>query len=1044
MFRPSSHNIKRRMVAAIAAVAWIFLISPAGKSMAEEVDRSSRDQPKTLSDIGMELDRLRILDAAQARERLSALETAIDELIKQGIPSEHRAAAFYLSAEIRYELGSFEEAEELFDKAVNKDKRRHFVDDAAFLAILSMEANGRDEEAAKEWNQWIKKYGDGPLLPEALLAKSWNAIRRDSIREAKETLGDLEEKFAFLMKDNRVQLATATIAFAEGRPEQAEILLGGISDNAAATYLTGLCYQAQGQMLKAASFYQKVFERFPESILRDTAILAKANIFLLSKAYKSGVEEFDRVIELAANEDIRAEAELRKAACLFLDGDAEGGTSSLRDVVQRYTGTTFAARAQLLLGEVLVERSMYEEAIFEFNHVLTDYFEHALAASAQYRVGRCLDALGRHNEATSAYQLVVSGYPMAPQAPAAAYLAGAGLLTQNRPQAAIPYFQLVLDRYASDEQRSMIAFSSPDHQELVEASLCLLELSYHRLGDMGQLSGVPHLMLQKMPASNSLWRAYALLIDADALAAQARYDESQAVLQTLIREFPDHDIGISANRLLAWTYAQQGEDELAIETEERMLARYAAKKQTDHLSLAYLHKAHILFNKKEYREAAATYDEFLARYPDHPRRLLALYQAGLSYYRLQQNGDAVDRWELLVSIDSTAEISERAWVRAGDLYFQAEHYEDAKRCYLGLLENFSDSRAAAMGMLRLAQCEYNAGNDRESLKLYSDVIDRFPGTGIAREAKRGTENALYRLGQRADGSEVLAELVEQYPNSTFAADAQFEIAMRHYQAGRFLEAADAFRRVVSRFPGYSSADRAHYLMAESSAKAGSKEDAKTAYEQFLMFFPDSDLRSTVCFRLGSLRFGDEQYMRAAIDFTTVLDDCDSEELKLASLFNLALCRKMLGESEAAQAALENYRSMSSKNDEREAEIAYQLGDIKEKAGNWEAAAEEYELALTSNPSGDLRLELYYRLGLCREQLEDIDGAVKIYSEAISSKNKSDAFRLSSVARCAALYEKKGEYTKAISAYQDLVRHAEDPELVVAAKERVSQLEAIAK
>ena len=1035
------NKTRKLLVFAIAVLGLTCFIGTVDLSSAEENREAESSMPATLTGIGMELDWKRILPMAGRNGSLQDLEQAINELIKEDLPSERRAAAYYLSAEIQYALGEYEAAAELFKKTGKQDKRSHFADDAAFLEIVAMEADGYDEEAAKAWNKWIKKFGDCPLLPEALLAKSWNAIRRDSLREAKETLNSIEARFSFFMEDDRIRLAVATIAYLEGRPAEAQSVIENISDKAAAIYLKGLCYEAQQQMLKAASFYQKVFERFPESTLRDFAVLAKANIFLLSKAYRSAIEEFDRVIKVAANEDVLAEAQLRKAACLFLDGDAEEGTVSLREVVQHNIGTSFAARAQLLLGEVLVSRSMYEEAILEFNHVLTDYFEHSLVASAQYRVGRCLDALGRHNEATSAYQLVVSGYPMAPQAPAAAYLAGAGLLEQNRPHAAIPYFQLVLDRYAVDEERSAIAFVSPEHQELVEASLCLLELSYHQLGDMGQLSGVPHLMLQKMPPSKSLWRAYALLIDADALAAQARFEEAQGVLETLIREFPDHEVGISANRLLAWTYAQQGEDGLAIKTEEHMLARYASRKDSDHLSLAYLHKAHILFNRKEYKEAAATYDDFLQRFSSHPQQFLALYQSGLCYYRLQQNGDAVDRWEKIVEIDPSAEISERAWVRAGDLYFQAEHYEDAKRCYSGLLNNFSDSHASALGMLRLAQCEFNAEQDREALKLYSAVVQRFPGTGIAREAKRGMENSLYRLGQRADGSEVLAELVQQYPNSIFAADAQFEIAMRHYQADQFLEAAEEFRRVVSQFPGYSEADRAHFLMAESSSKGGSKKDAKTAYEQFLMFFPESELQLTVRFRLGSLRFEDEEYMRAAIDFTTVIDEGDSDEMKLASLFNLALCKKMLGEIEAAQTALEEYRKQHPKDDERKAQVAYQLGDIHEKAGRSKEAAKEYESALVSKPSNDLRLELYYRLGACREQLDDIDGAIKVYNKAIASKSKSDAFRLSSVARCAALYEKKGVYKKAISAYKDLVRNAEDPELVVAAKERVSQLEA---
>ncbi len=772
---------------------------------------------------------------------------------------------------------------------------------------------------------------------------------------------------------------------------------------------------------------------------------------------------------MQAHADVVAQAELRRAACVFLDNDLVLGTELLRDVTVAHRGADVAACAQLLLGEVLISQSRHEEAILEFNRVLSDYFEHELAASAQYRVGQCLDALGRHKEATSAYQLVVSGYPLTPQSPAAAYLAGVGLLDENRPQAAAPYFQLVLDRYAGstrgtgdadgvedtgvagstdsaadagDPAESVIVFSSPDRQELVEASLCLLEYAYHLTGDMGQLSGVPHLMLQRMPKSASPWRAYALLIDADALAAQGRYDESQDMLASLIDEFPDHDVAVPANRLLAWTYARQGQDDLAIQTEERMLARYAAERDASHLSSAYLNKAHILFNRKQYEDAANTYDDFLARFPDHPDRLLALYQSGLSHYRLQHTGDAIDRWEELVLDDPSAEIAERAWARAGDVYFQTAHYEDAKRCYQGLLENFGDSHGAALGVLRMAQCDYNAGRDADALAGFSAVGERFPGTAMAREAERGIERALYRLGQREDGTDVLAQLVEDYPTSSFAADAQFEIATRHYEAEAYPQAADAFRRVIRQFPSYSQADRAHFLMADAYSRSGSDADAQLAYEQFLMFFPESEFRATVRFRVASMRFDGGDYMRAAVDFSTVVEEETTPEIAAASLFNLAMCRRMLGQTGDALETLERYRSLYP-NDERAADVAYQLGDIHENAGRTEAAINEYDTALALGP-GELAAELHYRLGTCRETLGDEPGAVAAYKKAIALKDRADPVRLSALARCAALYEKKGEYKKAIAVYRDLVQNAEDPELIVAAKTRVEQLEAAAK
>jgi TolA-binding protein len=1048
----------KKLSPAVLSLTGLIVIFAAKFPVALAGEETETRKKTMLADIGMELDLARIKPAALRPEALEEVAQSMMELMREGVPSEQESAAHFLWGEIRYEMGDLDGAAEYYKKSEKSGRREAHADDAAFAYIAALEAAGRDEEAAREWIKWEKKNHSSSLLPEVLLARAWNALRLDSLSMASGLIDELRTSFPYMIDDQRTKLAAATLYYLDGRPmdalEELKSIKGdapmtgsrgtsvlSINIEAPATYLRALCHEANGEKLQAAAQFQEIVDRHPESTLRDHAMLAKADIFLMSRAYKSAAEEYARVTQLAELLEIRAEAELRRAASVVLDDDAAGGTLLLQETVAHHPGTIVGARAQYLLGEVLLSQSQYEDAILEFNRVLTDYFEHSLAASAQYRVGRCLDALGRQIEATSSYQAVVSGYPLSPESPAAAYLAGVGLLAQKLPLAAAPYFQLVLDRYARDETGGMLVFASTEHQELVEASLCLLELSYHRAGNLGQLSGVPHLMLQKMPPSKSLWRAYALLIDADALAAQARYAEAQTILDQLISEFPRQRIGVSANRLLAWTYAQEGRDDLAMETEAQMLSLYSSYGDAEDMSSAYLNKGHILFNQKKYKDAAATYEEFLQRFPSHPEKQLGLYQAGLSYLRLGRTGNAVDKWEEVVVSDSTSEIAERAWVRAGDLYFQTEHYADAKRCYQGLLDHFSNSRVAAMAMLRLGQCEYNAGNDREALKHFSDLEARFPDSHVASAAKSGIEQSLFRLGQREDGSEVLAELVENYPTSSFAADAQFEIAMRHYEGKRFEEAAEAFRRVVSQFPAYASADRAHFLMAESYGQNGSSREARLAYEQFLMFFPGSELYTTVRFRLGSLRFVENDYMRAAVDFTSVLSASGiSKEMASASLYNLALCRQMMGETEEAQTLLERYRQEYPSGDERAADVAYQLGDIHDKAGQTKLAVTEFAKALAAKPRTDLAVEIHYRIGACREQLSEDDQAINAYRKAMAAGAKDDAFRLSALVRCAALYEKKGSYDKALSAYQDLIRNAKDPELLVAAKERISQLE----
>ena len=994
----------------------------------------------TLQEAGLKFESARLLSDA---DRTAGLEEALritQRAIQHG-PDDEKAAARFLSAEIRCGLGRYGEASDEFRRAEDGFRKTPFADDAAFAAIQAIEAvPGRDVEAAKAWVEWEGRYPQSPLMGEARLSEAWNALRRGDPGAAQKSLAALTASRVWYTTDPRVVLAQATVLYQRGKPAEALAALGPKPSGAPAIYLRALCLRASGSLLRAAASFQDVADRYPDSSLHDDALLAKADAFLQAKDYRSAAEEFARTADRVKDDKVRAEAELRSAGAIYLAGQVDSSLALLRGIVERRAGTDVAARAQFLIGESLFGKKMYAEAIVELNRVLTTYFQHSVAASAQYRVARCLDALGRRGDATGTYQAVVSGYPLEPESPAAAYLAGVGLLSQNKPLAAAPYFQIVLDRYATrSDSTSTLTFASPELAGLVDAALCLLEYTYHKAGDIGQLAGAPHLLLQRMPPSRSPWRAWALLIDADASAASGKYAEAQATLERLTRDFPNQPIGASATKLLAWTYARQGRDSLAVASEEKLVAQFGASGDASVVSGALLDIARYRFNQKRYRDAAMSYDLFLKRFPTHPDRLSARYQAGLCYSRLNRAGDAVDQWEAVVRDSASAPIAEKAWARAGDLYFQAQRYTEAKRCYAGLLEHFASTDGAALATLRLAQCEYNAGNDAAALAGYAKTQEQYPNTPAAREAKRGTELSLYRLGQSAKGTEVLQTLIEKYPSSAFAADAQFQLAKRHYQAKEFPAAAEGFRKVVSQFPGYSAADQAQFLLGDSYVQAGSAPEARLAYEQFLSFFPESDLRSTVEFRLGLMEFESKEYSRAAVAFTRVLEESVSTEMGSASRYNLALCQKLLGQTDEARASLEKFRA-DHPRDSRSADVNFQLGDMDEAAGNMAGAEKNFEAALAASPSKGLEVEAEYRLGRCREALGNPDGALKAYLQASASPERKNPFRVSALTRCAALYESRKSFSKAYDIYLDIARNAQDQELATLAKGRASQLQ----
>jgi hypothetical protein len=158
------------------------------------------------------------------------------------------------------------------------DDKSSFKDDAEFAAIHMKELQGNDKEAAEEWKGWMDRYPQSPLRGEAMLAP-WNALRRGDVTVAAKLLAALSQTQPWLDSDPRVTLAKGTLLFSQGKPVEALAAVGIKTSGPAPSYLRGLCYRAQGAVLQSAASFQEVADRYPDSPLRDPAMLAKADAF---------------------------------------------------------------------------------------------------------------------------------------------------------------------------------------------------------------------------------------------------------------------------------------------------------------------------------------------------------------------------------------------------------------------------------------------------------------------------------------------------------------------------------------------------------------------------------------------------------------------------------------------------------------------------------------------------------------------------------------------------------------------------------------------
>jgi len=157
-------------------------------------------------------------------------------------------------------------------------------------------------------------------------------------------------------------------------------------------------------------------------------------------------------------------------------------------------------------------------------------------------------------------------------------------------------------------------------------------------------------------------------------------------------------------------------------------------------------------------------------------------------------------------------------------------------------------------------------------------------------------------------------------------------------------------------------------------------------------------------------------------------------------YNLALCERQLGDLDQARAELERYRTEFPSGPQG-CQASFQLADLDETAGRLSDAVTGFGRTLGLHPDPALAAETAFRLGRCHEQLGEGTAAIRAYVQAAACPDVDQPYRLSAVARLAALYEVRHETAHALAAYRDLIRNSKDRELTAAASDRVSQLSA---
>jgi TolA-binding protein len=436
-----------------------------------------------------------------------------------------------------------------------------------------------------------------------------------------------------------------------------------------------------------------------------------------------------------------------------------------------------------------------------------------------------------------------------------------------------------------------------------------------------------------------------------ALAKQGKRTESIETLETLLKEFPQHEVAPAAALTLGELLQQFERFDAALLAYKQVTVHYADSPQAPR---AMLQAAALHAKLKQFDEADAIYRQWQTKHANHADWPIALLHWGMLAAEQKQAQLATDRWRQLV-------------------------------------EQFAAHPAAAEAEYQLAlrTCEERKFAD---CRTYLDLLANHPllntpeGTDLAARQHYLTARLSIAEEKWDEVDAPLNELLAHFPQHDLAASAKFWLAEACYRRDEFEKAAAQFALLTEAFKSRDANLSAKVALrhAQSLAQLGKWSDARQLAEAIQRDYADFTEQHEVDYLIGRCFANEAEFTQARKAYSRVVGSPTASKTETAAMAQFMIAETYF-HAERYSDALKAYLRVELlyAYPTWQAVALLQAGKCDEQLNRWQQAAQTYSRLLRVYPNSLVAEEAARRLGQVQgrvAQRKKIDVSTKQFAE----------------------------------------------------------------
>ncbi len=657
-------------------------------------------------------------------ERPDEAVKLLGALAGEQAPADVLGEALYFLGKAHAEAGRAASAINAFSRLAREHAGNPFVPMARYQLAFVYIAQGNFEKAAIEFSEvaQLTTGGDALRMESYFRAaeiydkltwfdsavKAYEALERDYPNSSYAHRARYGHSWALYEAGKLEEATAASKSFATDYPDSAY--------RAGFLYLLGNCLQQAAQYDGALEAFKELCDAFPESEFAARSQFKMAWVYYLNDDRASAKGTVNAYLGLNTKDGLKGDALFLKGSILYDEGAYLEACDVLEDVYTSFPDNEFASDAVFKRGDALMRLGLHEQAAQAHGHFADTYPKHARAIEAHLRAGDAHFALKDYGAAAQRYERALSETATGPAHEEALYRLAIAWHNQGSYAESAAAFENLLGEY-------------PEGKFSAEANLRRGNYLLREGGDA--MKAIPYFEAAYNSAADGPHAGSALKG-----LALARYDakDYDGAAKSFLQLMTDWE-SISLNEK---TYAWVGEHSFNNEDWEPAIVAFEALLQ--HVP-EYPNPERVLYKIAECAENAGRSEEAVKRYrrvvdtaPTSATAMDAKYRMALQLEK-SDNLDAALPLYLEGAEANNSETAARSRFRLGEIFEERGEYQTAAKHFMRVAILFFHPELSPESLWRAGQCFEKSENFDQARKTYTEVLEEYPESAPASLAR---------------------------------------------------------------------------------------------------------------------------------------------------------------------------------------------------------------------------------------------------------------------------------------------------------------------